>query len=357
MTAERLTRVSRGWPALIALSGLLEVAWRLAGLPASTLMGPMLAGIILAGRGAELRLPSALFLFSQGLVGAMMARGVPLTVFERLGSSWPLFLGGTLWAMAASLLIGGLLAYRRVLPGTTALWGVSPGAASAMVLMSEDYGADMRLVALMQYLRVILVSLGAALAAGLAAGRGGGTGGPELTVWFPALHRPAFAGTILMTGAAVFLGRRFRIPGGAILTPFICGLAFSWAGWLRLELPPWLMVGAYALVGWSIGLRFTRAALKNAARALPKILAALLSLLALCALFAGLLVWAGGFDPLTAYLAASPGGVDTVAIIAASTGADLPFVMAMQTCRMLLVLFVGPPLTRLITRQLMKRGF
>ena len=44
-----------------------------------------------------------------------------------------------------------------------------------------------------------------------------------------------------------------------------------------------------------------------------------------------------GVDPLTAYLATSPGGSDSIAIIAASTNVDVSFVMAMQTVRMLAV--------------------
>ncbi len=54
-------------------------------------------------------------------------------------------------------------------------------------------------------------------------------------------------------------------------------------------------------------------------------------------------------DPLTAYLATSPGGSDSIAIIAASTDVDLSFVMAMQTVRMIAVLFIGPPLTKFIS--------
>jgi uncharacterized membrane protein AbrB (regulator of aidB expression) len=59
------------------------------------------------------------------------------------------------------------------LPGTTAIWGSSPGAATAMTLMSESYGADMRLVAVMQYLRVVLVVLTASLVARLLLGAQG----------------------------------------------------------------------------------------------------------------------------------------------------------------------------------------
>ncbi|MDR2946254.1 MAG: AbrB family transcriptional regulator [Candidatus Adiutrix sp.] len=352
MNAARLKDIMKGWPALIALSLVLEVIWDSVGLPASAMMGPMLAAIVLSLKGVKLAVPPRAFLFSQGLVGIMMAERVPITVFDRLGASWPLFLGGTVWAMAAALFIGVILSRRKVLPGTTAMWGVSPGAAMAMVVMSEDYGADMRMVAFMQYLRVILVSIGAALVSGIA---GIGPGGKAAAVWFPAIHWPSFAVTLAFTGGAVYLGKLLRLPGRAILAPFIGGLLLSQTGYLRLDLPPWLLVAAYALIGASIGLRFTREVLKNVAQALGKIVAAILSLMALCALFAALLVWAGDLDPLTAYLATSPGGVETVAIIAASAGADVAFVMAMQTFRMLLVLFTAPPLTRLVTQKLLKR--
>jgi len=59
---------------------------------------------------------------------------------------------------------------------------------------------------------------------------------------------------------------------------------------------------------------------------------------------------AAGTDPLTAFLATSPGGADAVAIIAASSPVDLPFVMATQVGRLLVVLLVGPSLARAIAR-------
>lgn len=49
---------------------------------------------------------------------------------------------------------------------------------------------------------------------------------------------------------------------------------------------------------------------------------------------------------MTAYLAMSPGGADSVAIIASPTPVDVPFVMSMQILRFVAVLLVGPPLAR-----------
>ena len=121
---------------------------------------------------------------------------------------------------------------------------------------------------------------------------------------------------------------------------------------MTIELPTWLLAGSYALVGWNIGLRFTRSLFGHAARALPKIIACTLLLIGLCGLVAVMLVHGAGVDPLTAYLATSPGGSDSIAIIAASTNVDVSFVMAMQTVRMIAVLFLAPVLTKFIAERL-----
>jgi membrane AbrB-like protein len=110
------------------------------------------------------------------------------------------------------------------------------------------------------------------------------------------------------------------------------------------------MAGCYALVGWSIGLRFTREIVLYVARVLWKVAASTIVLIALCGGLAWLLHLTVGIDPLTAYLATSPGGADSVAIIAASSHVDLPFVMAMQMTRFILVLLLGPILARTVAR-------
>jgi membrane AbrB-like protein len=70
------------------------------------------------------------------------------------------------------------------------------------------------------------------------------------------------------------------------------------------------------------------------------------ALIALCGVLAGVLVIVANVDPLTAYLATSPGGVESVVIIAASSKVDVPFVMAMQTTRLLALLVGAPVLMR-----------
>ncbi|CDX31650.1 hypothetical protein MPLSOD_140293 [Mesorhizobium sp. SOD10] len=100
-------------------------------------------------------------------------------------------LGVVIATVAASSLLGWLISRWRILPGTTAVWGSSPGAATAMVLMAGAFGADQRLVAFMQYLRVIFVSMTAALVAKMWVD----TSGVEVppVVWFPPIDAFAFA--------------------------------------------------------------------------------------------------------------------------------------------------------------------
>ncbi len=72
-----------------------------------------------------------------------------------------------------------------------------------------------------------------------------------------------------------------------------------------------------------------------------------------CGLMAWLIVRMFHVDPLTAYLATSPGGMDSVAIIAAASDkVDLSFVMALQAARFLVVLLAGPSISRLVARTL-----
>jgi membrane AbrB-like protein len=171
------------------------------------------------------------------------------------------------------------------------------------------------------------------------------------------MHLPA-ALLLGAMGAAILVavffgaivGAKSRIPAGPLLIPLFAGIALSCTNLITITLPPWLMAGCYALVGWSIGLRFTREIVVYAARVFPKIVASILTLILLCGGLAWLLHVTVGTDPLTAYLATSPGGADSVAIIAASSQVDMPFVMAMQMARFILVLLLGPPLARSMAR-------
>jgi membrane AbrB-like protein len=334
------------WVLLIVLSVLLAAGLEAVRLPAALLLGPMIAGIAVALADCGVRVPPRIVLFAQGVIGCMIARSIPLSIIGELARDWPLFVTVVAAVIASSCTLGWLLTSWRVLPGTTAVWGSFPGAASAMMLMAAAYGADIRLVACMQYLRVLLVAVSATVVARLWTGN---TTTPSAAIiWFPPIAWAAFAETLLLIALGVASARFRRIPAGPLLVPLVLGMALRDGGLLAIELPPWLLAMSYALVGWSIGLGFNRTILAHAARALPRILLAILVLMAVCGGLAALLVVGAGIDPLTAYLAMSPGGADSAAIIAMASNVDVAFVMAMQTTRLILILLLGPRLAAFI---------
>lgn len=98
---------------------------------------------------------------------------------------------------------------------------------------------------------------------------------------------------------------------------------------------------AYMAIGWRIGLGFDKQILLRALRPLPQILLSIFALLAICAGMAWGLTRFMHIDFMTAYLATSPGGLDTVAVIAAGSNADMALIMAMQTLRLFSILLTG----------------
>lgn len=334
------------WTLLLIASLLLGVVLQLFHLPAALLLGPMIVGTFMGLSGATVRIDKRFFVGAQAVLGCMIGQSLSPAILTPLLHDWPIVLAVLLLTLAASGLSGFLLVRFSHLPGPTGAWGSSPGGASAMVAMAGDFGADVRLVAFMQYLRVLFVATAAAVVARIGLGSEGGTAD---LVWFPPLQS-GFLLTLLVMALGAWLGQTLRIPSGALLLPALMGATLHCTGIATLQVPEWLLALAYALIGWSVGLRFTRPIFFLALRTLPQMLASIFGLMLLCGGLAWMLTRVLHVDLMTAYLATSPGGLDTVAIIAAGTRVDMAFVMAMQTLRLFTILLTGPAMARFISR-------
>lgn len=335
------------WATILLGSALLFIGLEAMGLPAAALIGPMLVGVVAGVNGATVRVPKPLFAGAQAIIGILIARSIEPEMLAAFADDWPPFLLGVVSTVAASSFLGWQISRWKILPGSTAVWGSAPGAATAMVLMAGAFGADARLVAFMQYLRVLMV---AGVAAAIAALIGGEADvAPEPVVWFPPFEPLAFATVAGVAALGAAGGWLLRLPSPFVLGAMTLGAALHLGGGVDFQLPHWLLAASYALIGWTIGLNFTRTIVRHAARALPQVLGSIVALMLFCAGMALVLSHWLGVDILTAYLATSPGGMDSVAIIAAaSSSVNMSFVMAMQLGRFLVVLLLGPSIARLI---------
>ena len=337
------------WIGLVGVSAMIAAGLEALGIPAALLLGPMVAAILASVGGAAIAVPGTLYTGAQAIVGLMIASTFKPSTVATVGQHWAVFLSVVVATYVSSFALGYAMSRTKVLPGSTAVWGSAPGAASAMMLMAEAFGADPRLVAFMQYTRVVFVALAASLVARIWVGSAA-IQRFDLHAFLPPIAPVAFAETVLFAAATAAVGRWSRLPAGPLLVPMVVGGVLRATGLIVIDLPPWLLAASYAFVGWKIGLGFTRDVLSRAARAVVPMIANVLILILLCGGFAMILVRGLGIDPLTAYLATSPGGMDSVAIIGATTKVDLPFVMALHAMRFFIVLTTGPATARLVAR-------
>ncbi len=323
-------------------------------LPAAALLGAMMAGMLVATNQGQVVLPRWVFITAQAFIGCLMARSITREIVTEMYGHWPLFLGSGLAVIAICSGLGLQMARKQMLPGTTAIWGSSPGASSVMVLMAEAFGGDIRLVAFMQFLRMVLV---AAVGSIIARVWIVSDKPPPITAgWFDAVPFEPFTATVLIALTCAVIGARSKLPGGAVLLALLSSAGLQVAGVTTITLPPLLLLVCYSIFGWFIGLRFTREIVIYAARLTLRIIGAIFGLIGGCCALAYVLHLVAGVDMLTAYFATSPGGADSVAIIASSSQVNLPFVMAMQVTRFLLVLALGPLVARASVRWVARKG-
>jgi membrane AbrB-like protein len=140
------------------------------------------------------------------------------------------------------------------------------------------------------------------------------------------------------------------MPAGTMFVPLVLGGTLKLTGLIALYVPHWLSIVAYCMIGWTIGLKFRRNLLFPLLTVMPAIVMGILVLIALCALSGLMLATMAGISSMTAYLATTPGGLDSVSALALSANADMPFVVALQTLRLFVVMMVGPAVGRWLAR-------
>lgn len=335
----------RGWAELILSSVAVTAILHWLHAPAALLLGPMFCGIAMSARGWDISVARWLSHASQAIIGALIAGSMAGALGAVLAQHWLLFLALTLSTVGISGALGYGLSRLGVVPGTVAIWGSMPGGATAMVLLADANGADARLVAVMVYTRVVVVTLTSSL---LSIALGADPLPPHAVS--PVAAAPFWLLPALVV-VSLIIARLLKWRSATLMVALGLGVAATLAGAPPVHVPVPLLVLAFGVTGWRIGLSFTGEARRAAARMLPRILVSALVLVAFSGALAATMHFALGIPPLTAWLAASPGGLDSAAVIASTMPVDTPFVMAAQAARFALIMLVGPTFAITLARR------
>lgn len=326
--------------------------------PAAWLAGPLITGMLWTlASGTTLIVPTSWHRLAMALIGVSIAQETKRELLLSLGE----FLAPAVLPVLAVIGMGlglGLL-FSRVgnVDPTTGMLSFLPGGASAVVALSRDLQADPRLVATLQYLRLLIVVLVApfivALMMGTAAPTGdivdSGHGTPPVIVGLDTTIASTSSGKLLpfvLTFGSAVLGviaaKAFRFPTTAILLPLGLITAAIVAGLPIARLPPVLTNGAFLLLGLWAGLQFDRRSLRQvggtAARALPLIML----MIGFSVLMAASHHRHVQGSLVTSLLAMMPGGLEAMLAASLDLGADPAVVLAIQLTRLFLVLALAP---------------
>ncbi len=130
-------------------------------MPSPTLFAALVIGLAaaLALPRANLAMPAPAFIAAQALVGVTIGAYLKSDALKALAGDWLPVLIVSAATLGLSIGSGWALARWTELDRPTATLGMIAGGASGIVTMADELGADDRLVAFMQYVRVLVVVL------------------------------------------------------------------------------------------------------------------------------------------------------------------------------------------------------
>ena len=323
--------------ALVAVAGVLGRA----GLPSPYLLAAFAVGIAYAllARPA-LGVPGRAALGAQGVVGVTAGSYLQRSTVGALGAHLIPILGVSVLTVALSVVAGLVLARFSEVDRATAAFGMIAGGAAGIIALSRELGADERLVAVMQYLRVlIIVAVTPLVAIGVLGMRRTTHGGAAGPVW--STHGLLYLGAALAVG--LWVARSLRLPGGSILGPMLVAAAVSLIHRPAVGPIPFVVTDlAFAFIGLDVGLRFTPAALREAGRMLPRSIAVIVAMLFASAGFGAGLAASAHVSMVDGYLATTPGGLTAVIALALGSTANTTFIVSVQVIRTFLMLLAAP---------------
>ena len=347
----RWTRELLRWAVLLAVTAGVTVPLTLVGVPSAALFAALVVGIALALLSwGPARVPRPLGLAAQGTLGVYIGTMVQDDALAALGDDWAIVLGIGVSTLVLSVAAGALLGLRRDVTPLTGSLSLVAGGASGLVAIARELGGDDRVVAVLQYLRVGLITASMPVVVTLIyhADRSrppvADPGQDPVAPWYLSVGMLV---ALVLVGST--LERLIRLPGAGLLGPLALTVALEISGLsYGLSVPVVLVQAGYALIGWQAGLAFTRESLRAVGRLLPAAVALIVLLGVATAGLGVLLSRVADLTLLEGYLATSPGGVYAVLATAVETGSNVTFIIAAQVVRILLMLFAAPLLARVV---------
>src|SRR5499427_7449609 len=307
------------------------------GLPAGLVSGSVVAVAAAALLGRPMRVPVMLARVCYVVVGTLLGTVVtPETLHGVI--TWP---ASVALLMVASLgMIAATMTYLRVVhrwDSLSALMGASPGSMAQVIALSSELGGDLRAVAIVQTVRVLLLVVGLPNGLALFGLVVPAVPLPRGPAGFSVLGEMLLLLGVAVTFALIFL--RLRFPGGLLFGALAGSAILHGTGLVHAALPWWVGGASVVTLGALVGSRFANTSARMLLGHLGAAFGSFAVSMAVATVFVVIVARLFSFPIANIVIAFAPGAQDTMMVLALALHLDPVYVGAHHLARFLVVTF------------------
>lgn len=329
---------------ILGLGGGLLFEW--AHLPGGLISGAMITVAIAALAGRPLGMPPIMTQSVLVLLGISLGSLVSRELLQHMGT-YPMTI--SLLALATFCATFGSSLYLQRIHGwdrTSALLAGSPGALSQIVMLATEKGADVPAIAVVQTMRVIILTAGLPL---LLAATGLITPAPPTTQ--AVIASPLGLAALVAASVAVALMLRLiKFPASWMFGAMLGSALLHGSGTIEGGLPPWLRAAALIGIGALIGTRFARISARTVLSHIGAALGSFVVAVAISAVFVAIIALTTTIRFSDIVVAFAPGAMDAMLALALTLHIDPIFVGAHHLSRFVFVSIATPGIVHLFGR-------
>ena len=337
---------------VIATIGGLTVG--LSGFPGGYISGAIVAVAIAALARRPMQIPVWLTRTIFVLIGISLGSVVTPETLQGM-ATYPLSIAVLIAAMVVVGFTGAQ--YLRLVHGwdtSSAYLAAAPGGMSQVLSIASEVGADMRGIAIVQTLRVVLVAVG--LPAGLAllglAGKSTGSFGGA----FNPDQIGELAILVVTSTTAALLAQYFRFPGGLVFGSMVTSAVLHGTGLIHAVMPWWVANTAMIALGAVTGSRFGNMPLRLLLNFVTAAFGSFALALVVVAIFCAGLMTVVTLPVAEVMIAFAPGSVDAMMLLALALHLDPVYVGAHHLTRIFFVSLIMPFVARGTARRVKRAG-
>ena len=317
-----------------------------ANLPGGLISGAMITVGIAAIAGRPLTMPPILTQTVLVLLGISLGSMVSRQLVQHIGA-YPLSIG--LLALATFCSTFGSSVYLQRVHGwdrTSAFLAGSPGALSQITMLALERGADVSAIAVVQTMRVIVLTAALPILLSLT-----GIAGPSQPGAAMAVASPLELGELIASAVALaLLLRLLNFPASWMFGAMIGSSLLHGTGMIEGGLPEWVRAIALIGIGAVIGTRFARMKIAVLLSHVNAALGSFTIAIVISAIFVAVIALSTHVRFADIIVAFAPGAMDAMLALALTLHIDPVFVGAHHLSRFVFVTIATPGIIHLFGR-------